>query len=67
MILCVLGAWRLYAFLWDTLSDASFYVAFAAWNPLMVILPFLVLILPIVLVVGSKLGKWFYRHFEYVP
>jgi len=67
MILCVLGAWRLYAFLWDTLSDASFYVAFAAWNPLMVILPFLVLILPIALVVGSKLGKWFYRHFEYVP
>lgn len=67
IILCVLGAWRLYAFLWDTLSDASFYVAFAAWNPLMVILPFLVLILPIALVVGSKLGKWFYRHFEYVP
>ena len=67
MILCVLGALRLYAFLWDTLSDASFYVAFAAWNPLMVILPFLVLILPIALVVGSKLGKWFYRHFEYVP
>ena len=67
MILCVYGAWRLYAFLWDVLSDASFYVAFAAWNPLMVILPFVVLILPIALVVGSKLGKWVYRHFEYIP
>lgn len=67
IILCVLGALRLYAFLWDTLSDVSALLAFAAWNPLMLILPFLVFILPIALVVGSKLGKWFYRHFEYVP
>lgn len=67
MILCVLGAWRLYAFLWDALSDVSALFAFAGWNPLMVLLPFLVLILPIALVVGSKLGKWTYRHFEYIP
>lgn len=67
MVLCVFVAWRLYAFLWDVLTDVSFYVAFAAWNPLMVLLPFLVFILPIALVAGSKLGKWFYRHFEYVP
>lgn len=67
MVLCVFVAWRLYAFLWDVLTDISFYVAFAAWNPLMVLLPFLVFILPIALVVGSKLGKWVYRHFEYIP
>lgn len=67
MVLCVFVAWRLYAALWDVLTDISFYVAFAAWNPLMVLLPFLAFILPIALVVGSKLGKWIYRHFEYVP
>lgn len=67
MVLCVLGALRLYAFLWDVLSDVSALIAFAAWNLLMVILPFLVFILPIALVAGSKLGKWIYRHFEYVP
>ena len=67
MILCVLGALRLYAFLWDVLSDVSALLAFAAWNLLMVILPFLVFILPIALVAGSRLGKWLYRHFEYIP
>ena len=67
MVLAVLLAWRLYAFLWDALSDVSALFAFAAWNPLMVLLPFAVLILPIALVLGSKAGKWLYQHFEYVP
>ena len=67
MVLCVFGGWRLYALLWDVLSDVSFYFSVAAWNPLMVILPFAVLILPIALVAGSKAGKWLYQHFEYIP
>ena len=67
MVLAVLLAWRLYAFLWDALPDVSALFAFAAWNPLMVLLPFAVLILPIALVLGSKAGKWLYQHFEYVP
>ena len=67
MVLAVVLAWRLYAFLWDALSDVSSLFAFAAWNPLMVLLPFAVLILPIALVLGSKAGKWLYQHFEYVP
>ena len=67
MILFVLGAWRLYAYLIDCGSNASALFSIAAWNPLMVILPFVVLVLPIGLALGSKVGKWLYRHFEYVP
>ncbi|WP_130868242.1 MerR family transcriptional regulator [Intestinimonas massiliensis (ex Afouda et al. 2020)] len=67
MILFVCVAWRLYVYLIDCGSNVSALFSIAAWNPLMVILPFVVLILPIGLVLGSKAGKWLYRHFEYVP
>ena len=67
MILALILAWRLYAWLVDTLSRASGLFSFAFMNPLMVLLPFAVFFLPIALVLGSKLGKWLYRHLEYVP
>lgn len=67
MILAVILAWRLYAVLWEALSDASALVAFAGWNPLMVLLPFAVFVLPVALVLGSRAGKWLYRHVAYVP
>lgn len=67
MILFVYGAWRLYTCLIGYGSHVSDLFFFAAMNPLMVILPFAVFILPIGLVLGSKVGKWLYRHFEYVP
>lgn len=67
MVLAVILAWRLYARLVDALSRCSDLFFFAFMNVLVVILPFAVLILPIALVLGSKAGKWLYRHFEYVP
>ena len=67
MILAVILAWRLYARLVNALSGCSDLFFYAFMNVLVVILPFVVLILPIALVLGSKAGKWLYQHFEYVP
>ena len=67
MVLAVILAWRLYVCLVDALSRLSDLFFFAFMNALVVLMPFLVVFLPIALVAGSKLGKWLYRHFEYVP
>lgn len=67
MVWAVYFMFRLYVFLLDHFSDYSALLQAAAWNPLVFVLLFVVIPLPIALVVGSKLGKWFYRHFEYVP
>ena len=67
MVWAVYFMFRLYVFLLDHFSDYSALLQAAAWNPLVFVLLFVVIPLPIALVVGSKLGKWFYRHVEYVP
>lgn len=67
MVLAVILAWRLYARLVNALSGFSDLFFYVFMNVLVVILPFVVLILPIALVLGSKAGKWLYQHFEYVP
>lgn len=67
MILLVVIALRLYAYLLDTLSRISDLFFLMFMNPLVVLMLFVVFFLPVSLVMGSKLGKWLYRHFEYVP
>ncbi|WP_297210782.1 MerR family transcriptional regulator [uncultured Flavonifractor sp.] len=67
MILFSCIVWWLYAYLVNCGSDASALFAVAARNPVAVILVFVVLILPIGLVLGSRAGKWLCRHFEYIP
>ena len=58
---------RLYVFLLEHLSDYSALLYAAAWNPLVFLLLFAVIPLPIALVLGSKAGKWICRHLEYIP
>ena len=61
--LCMLGMvylfWRLYACLMDRL----FFIT----NIVVYLMPFVIILLPISLILGSRAGKWLYRHFEYVP
>ena len=54
-------------FLLDHFSDYSALLQAAAWNPLVFVLLFVVIPLPIALVLGSKAGKWICRHLEYIP
>ena len=67
MVWAVYFMFRLYVFLLDHFSDYSALLQAAAWSPLVFVLLFVVIPLPIALVLGSKAGKWFYRHFEYIP
>lgn len=67
MVWAVYFMFRLYVFLLDHFSDYSALLQAAAWNPLVFVMLFVVIPLPIALVLGSKAGKWFYRHFEYIP
>ena len=68
MVLFLYAAWRLYVFLLDRIFSAyDLFSVIVVMNPLLVILLFVVLPLPIALVLGSKAGKWLYRHFEYIP
>ena len=56
-----------YACLVNALSGFSDLFFFAFMNILVLILPFVIFVLPIALVLGSKAGKWLYQHFEYIP
>ena len=67
MVWAVYSMFRLYVFVLDHFSDYSALLQAAAWNPLVFVMLFVVIPLPIALVVGSKIGKWFFRHFEYIP
>ena len=67
MVWAVYFMFRLYVFLLDHFSDYSALLQAAAWNPLVFVLLFVVIPLPIALVLGSKAGKWICRHFEYIP
>ena len=68
MVLAVILAWWLYVFLLDHIFSANdLFSVIAVMNPLLVILLFVVLPLPIALVLGSRAGKWLCRHFAYVP
>ena len=67
MVWAVYLMFRFYVFLLEHLSDYSVLLYAAAGNPLVFLLLFVVLPLPIALVLGSKAGKWLYRHFEYIP
>ncbi|MGN8895810.1 MerR family transcriptional regulator [Flavonifractor sp. HCP28S3_F3] len=67
MILAVILALRLYACLVNALSGFSDLFFYAFMNILVLILPFVIFVLPIALVLGSKAGKWLYQHFEYIP
>ena len=67
MVWAVYFMFRLYVFLLDHFSDYSALLQAAAWNPLVFVLLFVVIPLPIALVLGSKAGKWLCRHFEYIP
>ena len=67
MVWAVYFMFRFYVFLLDHFSDYSALLQAAAWSPLVFVLLFVVIPLPIALVLGSKAGKWFYRHFEYIP
>ena len=67
MVWAVYYMFRLYVFLLDHFSDYSVLLQAAAWNPLVFVLLFVVIPLPIALVLGSKAGKWICRHLEYIP
>ena len=67
MVWAVYYMFRLYVFLLDHFSDYSALLQAAAWNPLVFVLLFVVIPLPIALVLGSKAGKWICRHLEYIP
>jgi len=67
MVWAVCFMFRLYVFLLDHFSDYSVLLQAAAWNPLVFVLLFVVIPLPIALVLGSKAGKWICRHIEYIP
>ena len=66
MVWAVYYMFRLYVFLLDHFSDYSVLLQAAAWNPLVFVLLFVVIPLPIALVLGSKAGKWICRHIEYI-
>lgn len=66
MAACALVMLRLYVWLLDRLSWSSPLLDLLL-NPFTLILAFPVLFLPVALVLGSRLGKWLCRHFEYVP
>lgn len=66
MAVCAFLAWKLYIWAIDRLAW-SFDIFALMLNPLTVLLPFVILPLPAALILGSKAGKWLYRHFEYVP
>ena len=66
MAVCTLVVLRLYVWLLDRLSWSSPLLDLLL-NPFTLILAFPVLFLPVALVLGSRLGKWLCRHFEYVP
>ena len=59
--------WRLYNDMVDLLSDRFALLSITFWNPLVYFLLFVILPLPIGLLLGSRVGKWLCRHFEYVP
>lgn len=67
MVWAVYFMFRVYVFLLDHFSDYSALLQAAAWNPLVFLLLFAVIPLPIALVLGSKAGKWICRHLEYIP
>lgn len=67
MVWAVYYMFRLYVFLLDHFSDYSVLLQAADWNPLVFVLLFVVIPLPIALVLGSKAGKWICRHLEYIP
>lgn len=67
MVWAVYFMFRFYVFLLDHFSNYSALLQAAAWNPLVFVLLFVVIPLPIALVLGSKAGKWLCRHFEYIP
>ena len=66
MAACALVMLRLYVWLLDRLSWSSPLLDLLL-NPFTLILAFPVLFLPVALVLGSRLGKWLCRHFEYIP
>ena len=66
MAVCALVLFRLYVRLLERLPWPPALYALLT-NPLTFFLAFAILPLPVALVLGSKLGKWLCRHFEYVP
>ena len=66
MAACALVMLRLYVWLLDRLSWSSPLLDLLL-NPFTLILAFPILFLPVALVLGSRLGKWLCRHFEYIP
>lgn len=66
MAVCALVMLRLYVWLLERLPWPPVLYALLT-NPLTFFLAFAILPLPIALVLGSRLGKWLCRHFEYVP
>ena len=66
MAVCALAMFRLYVWLIERLPWPPVLYALLT-NPLTFFLAFAILPLPAALVLGSKLGKWLCRHFEYVP
>lgn len=67
MVWAVYFMFRFYVFLLEHFSDYSVLLYAASWNPLVFLLLFAVIPLPIALVLGSKAGKWICRHLEYIP
>lgn len=65
MAVCTFLMFLLYVRLVDWLI-LDFDLPALLTNPLTVILAFVVLPLPAALVLGSRLGRWLYQHFEYV-
>ena len=66
MAVCALAMFRLYVWLLERPPWPPVLYALLT-NPLTFFLAFAILPLPVALVLGSKLGKWLCRHFEYVP
>ena len=66
MAVCALLLFRLYVWLLERLPWPPVLYALLT-NPLTFFLAFAILPLPVALVLGSRLGKWLCRHFEYVP
>ena len=67
MVVAVSLMWQIYVFLLEHFSDYSVLLYAASWNPFGLLLLFVIIPLPVALVVGSKVGKWLYQHFEYIP
>ena len=66
MAVCALAMFRLYVWLLGRPPWPPALYALLA-NPLTFFLAFAILPLPVALVLGSRVGKWLCRHFEYVP